>query len=115
MEKRNSLPVLSIITVITLLIVASGSLVTATPSAQATQAATAVGTASAATDIPGIGKITGPAEGEAKALNGAGATFPVPLYTKWFSEYEKLTGVKVNYQGVGSGGGIKGISDQTVD
>jgi len=48
-------------------------------------------------------------------MNGAGATFPAVLYTKWFSEYEKVTGVKVNYQAIGSGGGIKGITDMTVD
>src|SRR5258707_15792191 len=77
------------------------------------QAATEVATAPAMTsaDIPGTGKITGPLDGEVNALNGAGATFPVPLYIKWFSEYKKVTGVKVNYQGIGSGGGIKGISD----
>ncbi len=65
--------------------------------------------------IPGSGLIKGPYEGEAKQLTGAGATFPAPLYTKWFSEYEKLTGVKVNYQSIGSGGGIKSITDRTVD
>jgi len=54
-------------------------------------------------------------EGEARTLTGAGATFPAVLYTKWFNEYEKLTKVKVNYQSIGSGGGIKSISDQTVD
>jgi phosphate transport system substrate-binding protein len=59
--------------------------------------------------------ITGPFAGEAKALNGAGATFPAPLYQKWFDEYAKLTQVQVNYQPIGSGGGIKGIQDQTVD
>lgn len=48
-------------------------------------------------------------------MNGAGATFPAVLYTKWFEEYSKLAGVKVNYQPIGSGGGIKSISDQTVD
>src|SRR4029079_6448023 len=53
--------------------------------------------------------------GEAQALTGAGATVPVPLYTKWFDEYAKLTGVKVNYQSIGSGGGIKSITDGTVD
>ncbi|MSQ26814.1 MAG: phosphate ABC transporter substrate-binding protein PstS [Dehalococcoidia bacterium] len=53
--------------------------------------------------------------GEAKALNGAGATFPAVLYSKWFNEYEKVTGVKVNYQSIGSGGGIKSISDATID
>lgn len=63
----------------------------------------------------GPGLIKGAMEGEAKALTGAGATFPAPLYTKWFSEYERATGVKVNYQPIGSGGGIKGITDATVD
>jgi phosphate transport system substrate-binding protein len=53
--------------------------------------------------------------GEAKTLTGAGATFPAVLYSKWFNEYEKATGVKVNYQSIGSGGGIKSIADQTVD
>lgn len=53
--------------------------------------------------------------GEVKALNGAGATFPAVLYSKWFNEYNKLTGVEVNYQSIGSGGGIKSISDGTVD
>jgi phosphate transport system substrate-binding protein len=48
-------------------------------------------------------------------LNGAGATFPAPLYTKWFDEYNKLTGVKVNYQAVGSGAGINQITEGTVD
>ncbi|MCC7371396.1 MAG: phosphate ABC transporter substrate-binding protein PstS [Chloroflexi bacterium] len=49
------------------------------------------------------------------ALNGAGATFPAPLYTKWFNEYATRTGVQVNYQPIGSGGGIKAITDRTVD
>ncbi|MBI3978421.1 MAG: phosphate ABC transporter substrate-binding protein PstS [Chloroflexi bacterium] len=68
--------------------------------------------ASSPTGAPGAG---GRAAGEAKALNGAGATFPAVLYSKWFNEYEKATGVKVNYQSIGSGGGIKSISDMTVD
>src|SRR5262249_22550030 len=59
--------------------------------------------------------ITGPISDEAKALNGAGATFPAPLYQKWFDEYAKLTQVQVNYQAIGSGGGVKGIQDQTID
>ena len=50
-----------------------------------------------------------------RSLNAAGATFPAPLYQKWFDEYAKLTQVQVNYQAIGSGGGIKGIQDQTVD
>jgi phosphate transport system substrate-binding protein len=65
--------------------------------------------------VPGAGLISGGVSGEAKGLTGAGATFPAVLYTKWFSEYAKLTGVQVNYQGIGSGGGIKSINDMTVD
>jgi phosphate transport system substrate-binding protein len=65
--------------------------------------------------IPGSGLIKGAQVGEAKNLTGAGATFPAVLYTKWFSEYNKLTGVQINYQSIGSGGGIKSISDMTVD
>jgi phosphate transport system substrate-binding protein len=63
----------------------------------------------------GEGVIKGAYAGEAKKLNGAGATFPAVLYSKWFSEYAKLTGIEVNYQSIGSGGGIKGIGDLTVD
>ena len=59
------------------------------------------------------------AAGQASAgilINGAGATFPYPLYSKWFSEYAKIDkSVKFNYQSIGSGGGIKQISAQTVD
>jgi phosphate transport system substrate-binding protein len=49
------------------------------------------------------------------ALTGAGATFPFPIYAKWFSVYDSLTGVKINYQSVGSGAGIRQLSEQTVD
>ena len=49
-------------------------------------------------------------------INGAGATFPYPLYSEWFSEYAKIDpSVKFNYQSIGSGGGIKQITAQTVD
>jgi phosphate transport system substrate-binding protein len=49
-------------------------------------------------------------------INGAGATFPFPLYSKWFSEYNKLfPSLKFNYQSIGSGGGIKQITEKTVD
>ena len=47
-------------------------------------------------------------------LTGAGATFPFPIYSKWFADYAK-TGVKINYQSIGSGGGIRQLSDGTVD
>jgi phosphate transport system substrate-binding protein len=48
-------------------------------------------------------------------LTGAGATFPYPIYSKWISEYAAKNGVKINYQSIGSGGGIKQLSEQTVD
>ena len=48
-------------------------------------------------------------------INGAGATFPYPLYAKWATAYEAETGVKLNYQSIGSGGGIKQIKAKTVD
>jgi len=49
-------------------------------------------------------------------LQGAGATFPTPLYSKWFEDYSaKYANIKIDYQSIGSGGGIKGITEQTVD
>ena len=49
-------------------------------------------------------------------LQGAGATFPQPLYERWVGEYQKLhSDVKIDYQGIGSGGGIKSITEKTVD
>ena len=51
----------------------------------------------------------------AQSINGAGATFPAPVYSKWASEYNKQTGVQMNYQATGSGAGIKQIAAKTVD
>ena len=48
-------------------------------------------------------------------LTGAGATFPYPIYSKWFADYARETSVKINYQSIGSGGGIKQLKEQTVD
>ena len=49
-------------------------------------------------------------------MNGAGATFPYPIYSKWFDEYTKVDpSVRFNYQSIGSGGGIRQISERTVD
>src|SRR5262245_35654744 len=49
-------------------------------------------------------------------INGAGATFPYPIYSKWFDEYTKVDpSVRFNYQSIGSGGGQKQIMAQTVD
>jgi len=52
----------------------------------------------------------------AQNLNGAGATFPYPIYSKWFSEYKQQnSSVQINYQPIGSGGGIRQVSEGTVD
>ena len=60
--------------------------------------------------------LTGSANaGEVKAISGAGATFPYPVYAKWAETYAKTKGVKMNYQSIGSGGGIKQIKAKTVD
>jgi len=63
--------------------------------------------ASLALALPLLGQTT---------LNGAGATFPYPMYSKWFNEYNKLhPDVQINYQSIGSGGGIRQVLAQTVD
>jgi len=51
----------------------------------------------------------------AQDVTGAGASFPAPLYAKWASDYNKATGVRINYQSVGSGAGIRQIEARTVD
>jgi phosphate transport system substrate-binding protein len=56
----------------------------------------------------------GPASAQV-SLTGAGATFPNPIYTKWFDAYNKKTGVQINYQSIGSGGGIRQFTEGTVD
>lgn len=57
--------------------------------------------------LPALGQTT---------LNGAGATFPNPMYSKWFSEYHKIhPDVQINYQPIGSGGGIRQVTEGTVD
>ena len=56
-----------------------------------------------------------PGQAQTVQINGAGATFPYPIYSKWFSEYNKLhPEVEINYQSIGSGGGIRQLSNQTV-
>jgi phosphate transport system substrate-binding protein len=64
-----------------------------------------------------LGWGAGPAPAAAEMLmNGTGATFPYPIYSKWFDEYAKIDrSVKFNYQSIGSGGGIRQISERTVD
>ena len=65
-------------------------------------------------DQNGAATPSGSSGGEA-SLTGAGATFPAPLYQQWFQEYQNKTGVAINYQPIGSGGGIKNISAKAVD
>ena len=54
-------------------------------------------------------------QANAQQINGAGATFPAPLYSKWAESYNKETSRQLNYQAIGSGGGIKQIDAKTVD
>jgi phosphate transport system substrate-binding protein len=59
--------------------------------------------------------LAGPALAQTVQINGAGATFPYPIYSKWFSEYNKLhPDIEINYQSIGSGGGIRQVTNQTV-
>jgi phosphate transport system substrate-binding protein len=52
---------------------------------------------------------------KAIAINGAGATFPYPIYSKWFEEYRKShPDIQINYQSIGSGGGIRQMTNRTV-
>jgi phosphate transport system substrate-binding protein len=59
--------------------------------------------------------LTGAAQGQTLSINGAGASFPYPLYSQWAHKYHELTGMKINYQSIGSGGGIAQIKAKTVD
>jgi len=59
--------------------------------------------------------LAGLAQAEDISINGAGASFPYPIYSQWAHKYNSLTGVKINYQSIGSGGGIAQIKAKTVD
>jgi phosphate transport system substrate-binding protein len=76
--------------------------------------AAACGDSSSRTDTAAAG-VSRASSSSGAALTGAGATFPAPLYSKWFDAYATKTGVKINYQSIGSGGGIRQLSEQTVD
>jgi phosphate transport system substrate-binding protein len=67
--------------------------------------ATAVGLAAAAFML----------SAQAQEITGAGATFPAPLYSKWAADYQKATNVRMNYQSIGSSGGVRQITAKTVD
>jgi phosphate transport system substrate-binding protein len=63
----------------------------------------------------GAAMLVAGAAAQTMQINGAGATFPNPIYSKWFSEYNKLhSNIQINYQPIGSGGGIRQITNQTV-
>jgi len=65
--------------------------------------------------VASLSSLTIAGQAFAQDITGAGASFPAPVYAKWASDYHKATGVKVNYQSIGSGGGIKQIDSKTVD
>jgi phosphate transport system substrate-binding protein len=98
-EKKMKLRLTASALAIVTLIAACGGASTPTPSGGATAC------------LP----VKGQCPGEAASLSGAGATFPAVIYSKWTDEYNRLTGVQINYQSIGSGGGIKSITDKTVD
>lgn len=63
-----------------------------------------------------LGAAAGVLWADSLSINGAGATFPNPIYTKWFDEYHKKNpNIQINYQSIGSGGGIKQVTEGTVD
>src|SRR6202030_4615499 len=65
--------------------------------------------------LAGLWMAAAPAFAQKIQINGAGATFPYPIYSKWFSEYNKLhPQVQINYQSIGSGGGIQQVTKETV-
>jgi phosphate transport system substrate-binding protein len=65
--------------------------------------------------LVGLMVLPGLVQAENLTINGAGATFPYPIYSQWAHKYNSLTGLKVNYQAIGSGGGIAQIKAKTVD
>jgi phosphate transport system substrate-binding protein len=69
----------------------------------------------ASSDSAAAGPAGAGSAGTGADLTGAGATFPNPIYTKWFDAYAKETGVRINYQSIGSGGGIRQFTEGTVD
>jgi len=83
--------------------------------AQPTQAASTGATRPPSTGTSGGTFAACAPAGSATALTGAGATFPAPLYTRWFADYAQQCTVQINYQPIGSGGGIQQHTARTVD
>ncbi len=65
--------------------------------------------------VAGIAALGVACAAQAVDITGAGATFPAPIYSKWAAEYQKVTGHRINYQSIGSSGGVKQILAKTVD
>src|SRR5580704_8584841 len=66
--------------------------------------------------LAGFGLASAVLAANALTITGAGATFPYPMYSKWFDEYHKKdSNIEINYQSIGSGGGIKQVTEGTVD
>jgi phosphate transport system substrate-binding protein len=78
-------------------------------------AACAGGDSQGENDSPAASATPTPASSGGIDLTGAGATFPYPLYSKWISDYSTKNGIKINYQAIGSGGGIRQLQEGTVD
>ena len=106
MTIHRSKPAVALALLATIIVGACSSTgATASPSAGASSEATSAASAEAPSAAPG-----------AIQINGAGATFPFPLYSRWFYEYAFIDpAAKFNYQSIGSGGGIKQITEKTVD
>src|SRR5678815_199457 len=78
-------------------------------------AAVAAGCGGGSTEPVTANNPSGSGTSQTLQINGAGATFPYPIYSKWFSEYNTLhPNIRVNYQSIGSGGGIQQVVNQTV-
>ncbi len=94
---------------------AAGAQTTRAATTSGATGTTRTGTAGAAGTANTAIAITGPFQGEANSLNGTGATFPAVLYSRWFEEYNRITGVRVNYQPTGSSAGKRAITEGTAD
>ncbi len=117
MNRTARLIVLSVLAVTVLIAVACGGGNESTAKTTATPAAPGAAT-SRPTTSPTAAAVAMPDKVPSRVeLTGAGATFPYPLYSKWFEEYSKTVdpNVRINYQSIGSGGGIKQITERTVD
>jgi phosphate transport system substrate-binding protein len=114
MRKWSVLLIITLlITLLSISIILAGCSSTTSTSSPINSPSTNTSTSTSTSTNPAT--TTSPATSQATSLNGAGATFPNPLYTKWFDVYNQQTKVKINYQAVGSGAGIQQITAGTVD